>query len=115
LLLNQHSRKVHNQPPIWQGEFPKYLAQFPSLSGVIDCGIDIQSCWHKWRLQSFEHGVDRPSRAWGFYGHRLNLYRKTVPHAGFDILRKWGEKMPLGYRVFTSNVDGQFQKEGSSL
>jgi NAD-dependent SIR2 family protein deacetylase len=56
--------------------------------------------------------LDRPSRAWGFYGHRLNLYRKTEPHAGFDILRKWGEKMPLGYRVFTSNVDGQFQKAG---
>jgi NAD-dependent SIR2 family protein deacetylase len=56
--------------------------------------------------------LDRPTRAWGFYGHRLNLYRKTVPHAGFDILRKWGEEMPLGYRVYTSNVDGQFQKAG---
>lgn len=28
-----------------------------------------------------------PDTAWGFYGHRLELYRKTVPHEGFQILR----------------------------
>lgn len=59
--------------------------------------------------QNFEQD---PSVAWGFYGHRLDLYRKTVPHAGFEILRRWGEGMLLGARVFTSNVDGQFQKAG---
>lgn len=26
-----------------------------------------------------------PTLAWGFYGHRLALYRRTVPHAGFEI------------------------------
>jgi NAD-dependent SIR2 family protein deacetylase len=51
-------------------------------------------------------------RAWGFYGHRLDLYRKTVPHAGFELLRKWGSTMEHGSFVFTSNVDGQFQKAG---
>lgn len=50
--------------------------------------------------------------AWGFYGHRLGLYRQTVPHAGFAILRQWGQRMRLGSWVFTSNVDGQFQKAG---
>jgi NAD-dependent SIR2 family protein deacetylase len=49
-------------------------------------------------------------RAWGFYGHRLALYRDTAPHAGFAMLRKWGEAMRHGYFVFTSNVDGHFQK-----
>ncbi len=53
-----------------------------------------------------------PEFAWGFYGHRLNLYRQTMPHPGFQILLKWGEKMPHGYFVFTSNVDGHFQKAG---
>jgi NAD-dependent SIR2 family protein deacetylase len=53
-----------------------------------------------------------PQRAWGFYGHRLNLYRDTVPHEGFDILRRIGASMPEGMFVFTSNVDGQFQKAG---
>lgn len=52
------------------------------------------------------------SLAWGFYGHSLELYRKTEPHAGFEILRQWGERMTLGGWVFTSNVDGQFQKSG---
>ena len=27
-----------------------------------------------------------PKLAWAFYGHRLNLYKKTVPHAGFSML-----------------------------
>lgn len=52
------------------------------------------------------------SLAWGFYGHRLNLYRQTLPHAGFGILRKWCERTPMGATVFTSNVDGQLQKSG---
>lgn len=51
-----------------------------------------------------------PSRAWGFYGHRLNLYRETVPHEGFSILRRWAEDRDTF--IYTSNVDGQFQKAG---
>lgn len=54
----------------------------------------------------------RPRLAWGFYGHRLALYRETQPHAGFAILNRWGGTMPHGAFVFTSNVDGQFQKAG---
>jgi NAD-dependent SIR2 family protein deacetylase len=53
-----------------------------------------------------------PSRAWGFYGHRLSLYRDTVPHPGFAVLKRWGEQMANGYSIFSSNVDGQFQKAG---
>lgn len=55
-----------------------------------------------------------PTLAWGFYAHRLKLYRETLPHAGFAILRKWAERMHLGTGIFTSNVDGQFQKAGFS-
>jgi NAD-dependent SIR2 family protein deacetylase len=53
-----------------------------------------------------------PERAWGFYGHRLNLYRAARPHPGFAILRKWAARMAHGAFVFTSNVDGQFQLAG---
>lgn len=56
--------------------------------------------------------AEHPKLAWGFYGHRLKLYRETVPHEGFAILRKWADRMPHGVFVFTSNVDGQFQKAG---
>ena len=53
-----------------------------------------------------------PALAWGFYGHRLQLYRDTQPHAGFALLKARGERMEHGYGVFTSNVDGQFQRAG---
>ncbi len=53
-----------------------------------------------------------PQLAWGFYGQRRNLYRATPPHAGFGLLRKWAGRMKHGCFVFTSNVDGHFQKAG---
>lgn len=56
----------------------------------------------------------QPRRSWGYFGHRLNLYRATQPHGGFQILKRWGERTPGGYAVFTSNIDGQFQKAGFS-
>jgi len=54
----------------------------------------------------------RPELAWGFYGHRLALYRETVPHEGFAILGDIGARLAHGAFVFTSNVDGQFQRAG---
>ncbi len=53
-----------------------------------------------------------PRLAWGFYGHRLSLYRQAVPHAGFRILTRWARRKRFGAFVLTSNVDGQFQKAG---
>ena len=58
---------------------------------------------------AFEHD---PALAWGFYGHRLALYRRTAPHAGFGLLQAIAQPMRHGAFVFTSNVDGQFQKAG---
>ena len=71
--------------------------------------------------------------AWGFYGHRTHLYRRTAPHKGYGILRSWardgvpsscataapsqprasdGDALPTF--VFTSNVDGGFPLAGFS-
>lgn len=52
-----------------------------------------------------------PKLAWAFYGHRLNLYRNTIPHEGFSLLLNLVKKKE-DYFIFTSNVDGQFQKAG---
>lgn len=49
-----------------------------------------------------------PHQAWGFYGHRQNLYRATRPHRGFEILARWVSNS----FVFTSNVDGHFHHSG---
>jgi NAD-dependent SIR2 family protein deacetylase len=55
--------------------------------------------------------ADDPALAWGFYGHRQNLYRATEPHAGFSVLRAWCARAG-SHAVFTSNVDGAFTKAG---
>ena len=58
------------------------------------------------------HFASDPALGWGFYGHRLKLYRQTVPHAGFGLLLGWGRTKSHGCFVFTSNVDGHFRKAG---
>ncbi|WP_028312995.1 SIR2 family NAD-dependent protein deacylase [Derxia gummosa] len=65
-----------------------------------------------WRIASPDSFRQRAERGWGFYGHRLALYRRTEPHAGFGLLRALGARLPRGLFVFTSNVDGQFQRAG---
>ena len=46
--------------------------------------------------------VSDPLLAWGFYGHRLNLYRRTLPHDGFRILL---EAMPA--TLLPQHLDGR--------
>ena len=58
--------------------------------------------------------LENPKLAWGFYGHRLQLYRDTIPHRGFHILQELAANMEHQAFVYTSNVDGQFQKAGFS-
>jgi NAD-dependent SIR2 family protein deacetylase len=76
---------------------------YPALSAA---GIDFV------RIANPASFATQPRLAWGFYGHRLALYRRTVPHEGFQILRAWGERTERGAIVYTSNVDGQFQRAG---
>ncbi len=56
--------------------------------------------------------IEDPEFAWGFFGHRMNLYKSTKPHKGFQILKTWVESKSDDYFVYTSNVDGHFQKAG---
>lgn len=55
-----------------------------------------------------------PRRAWGFYGHRFNLYSRLQPHQGYQCLRHFCISRNKDFFVFTSNVDGHFQKAGFS-
>jgi len=56
--------------------------------------------------------VKDPHLAWAFYGHRLHLYRDISPHIGFAKLKKLSDTKRYGSFLFTSNIDGQFQKAG---
>lgn len=49
---------------------------------------------------------DHPYLFWGFYGHRLQMYRDVKPHEGFKILQDLCQNKD--YFIVTSNVDGQF-------
>lgn len=58
-----------------------------------------------------------PGLAWGFYGHRLGLYRRTTPHPGYQTLKRWADRVAedrggLGWFVVTSNIDGHFPRAG---
>ncbi|MEN9314616.1 MAG: hypothetical protein RIS35_1009, partial [Pseudomonadota bacterium] len=53
-----------------------------------------------------------PRLAWGFYGHRLAMYRETPPHAGYALLRGLARTLEHGAFVVTTNVDGHFQRGG---
>ena len=53
--------------------------------------------------------AQNPAQAWGFYGHRLELYRRTEPHAGYQLLKQWADSKTYGCFSFTSNVDCHFQ------
>lgn len=57
---------------------------------------------------------ENPRETWAFYGHRLKLYRNTVPHGGFQLLKEISQYFTNESFVFTSNVDGHFQKSGYS-
>jgi NAD-dependent SIR2 family protein deacetylase len=59
-----------------------------------------------------ERFEEDPAFGWGFYGHRLHLYRDTRPHDGYRILRSWMDDLGIPAFAVTSNVDGQFQKAG---
>jgi len=64
------------------------------------------------RLESMStpHWFDSdPQFAWGFFGHRYNLYSKATPHKGYNIILNWARQMERGYFAFTSNVDGHLQ------
>ncbi len=49
---------------------------------------------------------------WGFYGHRLLLYRRIEPHAGFRAILDCAGALDLPWFVVTSNVDGHFVRAG---
>lgn len=76
---------------------------YPSLAQAKQSFMDVAS------PQTFRSD---PSLAWGFYGHRLKLYRETRPHEGFATLRRWALSKGGEPLAFTSNVDGHFQKAG---
>lgn len=51
-------------------------------------------------------------RAWGFYDYQYKLFSQTTPHDGYQILKRWSSLKNNPSFIYTSNVDGHFQKAG---
>lgn|SRR5690606_10336494 len=51
-----------------------------------------------------------PEFAWGFWAHRFELYKNAKPHEGYYVLKRLGERVKDNYFIFTSNVDGAFER-----
>jgi NAD-dependent SIR2 family protein deacetylase len=69
-----------------------------------ELGIDLQSTSNpKWFKED-------PEFAWGFWSHRCNLYSSSWPHEGYFILERLTREKKYGHFVFTSNVDGHFER-----
>jgi NAD-dependent SIR2 family protein deacetylase len=49
--------------------------------------------------------VDQPQLAWGFYGHRLALYPKIIPHEGFFNDRQLQRRREMSVMVVTKRYD----------
>ncbi|MFT5661397.1 MAG: NAD-dependent SIR2 family protein deacetylase [Sulfurimonas sp.] len=84
---------------------------------ALDSGLpDFRSSNGLWNKEEFTE-LSQPSsfstypeKVWGMYGYRLNMHKETVPHDGFKLLLDYVKDKD--YFIFTSNVDGQFQKAG---
>lgn len=53
-----------------------------------------------------------PQLAWAFWKWRYCAYTGTEPHAGYTILKKWSDTKKNPSFVFTSNIDGHFERAG---
>lgn len=53
-----------------------------------------------------------PRLAWGFYGHRMKLYKTAQLHTGYNNLSSIVKRARKGAFFVTTNVDGHFQKSG---
>jgi len=53
-----------------------------------------------------------PAFAWGINYTQLEMYRHTLTHAGYHTLWRWTQTLCKPWFVFTSNIDGHFEKAG---
>ncbi|GAA0792337.1 SIR2 family NAD-dependent protein deacylase [Marinobacterium sediminicola] len=106
----------------------EYLAQarrlviFAGAGMSADSGLptfrDEDGLWRQpgssqFELASYRLFEQNPAESWAFYTARQRRYAQASPHSGYAILRRWCEHLGDDHCfVFTSNVDGYFQRAG---
>mmetsp|Transcript_54407 Transcript_54407/g.129657 ORF Transcript_54407/g.129657 Transcript_54407/m.129657 type:complete len:340 (+) Transcript_54407:95-1114(+) len=61
-------------------------------------------------MSSPQHFTRDPRLAWAFWHFRHEAYTKGSPHAGYNLLSKWGNAKSLGCFSVTSNIDGHWAR-----
>jgi len=56
--------------------------------------------------------TEDPLFGWGINYTQLEMYRQTKPHPGYQRLLDWTRRLGKPWCVFTSNIDGHFEKAG---
>mmetsp|Transcript_127089 Transcript_127089/g.244948 ORF Transcript_127089/g.244948 Transcript_127089/m.244948 type:complete len:1218 (+) Transcript_127089:123-3776(+) len=62
-------------------------------------------CDPKWFLKE-------PELAWAFWNFCHKAYQDTKPHQGYELVRQWADRAPLGAFSFTSNIDSHWITSG---
>mmetsp|Transcript_1069 Transcript_1069/g.4420 ORF Transcript_1069/g.4420 Transcript_1069/m.4420 type:complete len:1047 (+) Transcript_1069:230-3370(+) len=57
---------------------------------------------------------EEPHLAWAFWHHCYTVYQDSTPHVGYSRIRELGERCPLGFFSFTSNIDSHWTTSGVS-
>lgn len=56
---------------------------------------------------------EEPHLGWGFWNFCHEAYQATTPHEGYVRAREWGQRCPLGFFSFTSNIDSHWVASGT--
>ncbi len=89
------------------------LPTYRGPSGFANAYPVVQQLGLSYRELATPAMLDRdPYLAWGFHALFAKLFRTAEPHLGFSILRRWVQRKAAGGFVYTSNVDGHFQRAG---
>ncbi len=86
----------YNDPNVFKNLFPKLGLENISFAQMAN------PAWF----------TKNPKRAWAFYASLKETYAQTEPHNGYEQLLELAKTKKEGYFIFTSNVDGHFQKAG---
>lgn len=88
------------------------VATFRGINGVAETYPALKKKKVTYASLTTQHMFNKnPKLAWAFHGHCFNVYKNTIPHAGYTRLLEL-VKRKKDYFVVTSNVDGAFQKAG---
>lgn len=113
-------KQIHN----WLKESQAMIILTGAGMGVDSGMVDFRSAGGRWgqvekdtnltalEVSNPKYLEENPKYVWRMLATRMQEYKNTTPHLGFQILKKWINDFDLDYFTITSNVDEHFQIAG---